>query len=320
MNVQQTECHTGISGLSWAAIFGGIFSSLGVGILLSLLGLGLGMALFQADTDTIANLGVGSIVWFIIGGTIAMFVCGWVAGQFANTHCLVRGGMHGFVAWGLSTVLGVILVSNGAGALVSGAGQLIGKTIEVAGQSMAAVAPDAADISKFVGNSQSKTLQTISKQVNGLLKQGQQQVQKGDAQANQALQAVLNPSSETRQDLMKAVSAYLNNDDQANTAQLRQTVIDQLVKNTDMTQDQALQVVNKWQSTYQEVTEQAQQKVQQAKQKAQDLAEKASSVLSGVAFSAFLTLLIGAIAAIVGGAMATAVRRKHAHHMHVHAG
>jgi hypothetical protein len=326
MNAYQAE-PARVTNLSWAAIFGGIVSSIGIGVLLSLLGLCLGFAYFEVDPDVMSNLTMGSVVWFIVGGTLSMFICGWVAGHLATTLSTCKGALHGLVAWGLATILGVFFVASGAGALVTGAGQLIGRTLEYAGKGAALVVPGAASMAAEVASKQGANLKQITKQVNTLLQAQQGNSQQNDKSQNnqqsqtnqsaqmtentqQAIDAIIHPTSQTQQQLMDAISNYLSNTDQANAANLRNQVIDLLTKNTQMNREQASQAVDQWQRAYQQATEKAQQMVQQARDKAAEAAEKTSNILSAASLAAFATLFIGMIAAILGAGLATGARRR----------
>lgn len=308
MNNEQTDycSSTANKTLLWSAVFGGVLSSVGVGILLSLLGFGL--ALFKADTDTLAMLGTGTVVWIVVSGLIAMFTCGWVASYCAKTCCLLRGSLHGLLAWALATVLGLAVINSGVGMLVSGAGQLIGKTLSVAGNSLSVEAQKALAGVGLVSEGQTKQLKDMMKQVGQLLKQEAQQ-KSGIASSDDVVDAVLNPNSEVSANIKTALQDYLSNTDQGRTDALRQAVVEQLVKHTRLNKEQAVQVVNQWQQRYQKATETLQRKAKEAQAKAKEMAEAASTQLSKAAFAAFFTLLLGALVAVAGAAVAVRGRR-----------
>ena len=301
--MMEAEEHSRHGKLRWAAVLGGVFGSMGIGVLLALLGLGLGLAVFKANASAVGALSIGSVIWFVISGVIAMFVCGWIAGIFARTRCLLKGILHGLLAWSLATLIGVAVVNTGVGVLVVGAGQVIGRTLSIAGQGFAAAVPKVAQGVNLIAQGQGKQIKSMGKQINQLLlnQTGGMNSPKGQVPSTDDwMNAVLNPQSELQGNIIQAFKAYIVNTDPSQQAKLRQAVVDQLTKNTNLTQDQAGQVVDKWQKQYQQLTQQLKAKAAQAKQKAQAAAEQASTQLSKAAFFSFFVLLLGACATVLG--------------------
>src|SRR5688572_12030017 len=64
------------SPIVWSAIVAGVFAALTIGSLLNLLGVGLGFTAFKVDTNTLAALGTGAIIWIIISTIISMAIGG----------------------------------------------------------------------------------------------------------------------------------------------------------------------------------------------------------------------------------------------------
>ncbi len=108
--------------ISWGSIMGGVVTVLSVSFLLSLIGTSIG--LFMLDpTDSEPFWGVGTSVgiWTLISLLISLAAGGFVAGKLA-----VRDGMiHGFLTWGSSLIVAVIL----GGMLVSSAAKLTGNIL-----------------------------------------------------------------------------------------------------------------------------------------------------------------------------------------------
>ena len=295
-------------GLSWGAVFGGVISSTAAGVLLSLLGTSLGLAIFKADPDSLMVLGLKSMIWFVVSGTIAMFICGWISSYFARTSSPLKGALHGLVAWSLATLLGLFIVGSGLGALVSGAGQLIGETLTISGQAMSEAGPK---ILQAAGGGATSLIKSQQEEIKSMLEPVKKTIQDGantgKKSASDTMDALLNPSSQASNKLSEAVKDYFGASSDEKKEQLRQAVINQLAENTNLTTDQAAKVVDQWKERYDKATEKLKEKVQQAKEKAQEVAEDASTQLSKAAFAAFLTLLIGASASVAGAYMA--VRR-----------
>ncbi|AGC42640.1 hypothetical protein MYSTI_01292 [Myxococcus stipitatus DSM 14675] len=97
--------------LSWGAILGGTIVALGVLLLLYSLGLALGLSSVDpGNPDSARSAGIGTGIWSIIAPLIALFVGGFVAARTAGVLDKGGGAMHGAVMWGLTTLLGVLLV------------------------------------------------------------------------------------------------------------------------------------------------------------------------------------------------------------------
>jgi len=308
--------------LLWSAIFGGVFSSMGLGILLSLFGLACGFSLFKANVDNMGTMAGVGLAWLIVSGMMAMFVCGWIAAYFARTSCFMKGALHGLVAWSLATVLGVLTIGMGAGSLVVGAGQLIGEGITLAGEGAAGLASPVAD---QLNQGESKQFKSIGEQISQLIGSDSNSNSNSNSSANSQspsrtqiqqpdqtrsrlsgddlVQQVINSKSEMSSDMLDAVQDYLSNDSEDKVDQLRQATVDLLVKNTSLDKNQASEIVDTWHERYQTMKE-------KIKKAAQAAAEKTGEVLAQIAIAAFFTLLLGVIATISGAVLAIVVKRR----------
>lgn len=90
------------SRLSWSAILAGVFAALVVQILLTMLGLGVGLLALD-QTTAASGMNWTAFVWWAISGIIAAFVGGMVAGGVDERD--YNGGMQGLAAWAVATVL-----------------------------------------------------------------------------------------------------------------------------------------------------------------------------------------------------------------------
>lgn len=70
---------------SWQAVLAGVVAALIVQVMLTMLGLGIGFLSVDAPTASTAPRGVSwaAFIYWAIGGIIAAFVGGWVAGAVA---------------------------------------------------------------------------------------------------------------------------------------------------------------------------------------------------------------------------------------------
>ncbi|MCK6551043.1 hypothetical protein L6R52_34720 [Myxococcota bacterium] len=139
--------------MRWAAIFGGAVAALGVWALLYALGLALGLsAVNPNDPSSLRSSGIFTGIWGLVAPLVALFVGGLVASRAAGVVQRTGGILHGFVMWGLTTVLGAWLLASLIGSVVGGVVG-IGKTAIQSGSEVASGAAaggvgqgDAADL------------------------------------------------------------------------------------------------------------------------------------------------------------------------------
>lgn len=119
-------------GISWSAILAGVVVTLGVSLLLGLLGAGLGAGSVNPlqASNPFEGLGKGALIWMLISGIVAFFAGGWTAGFGSGGGTTRReSAIHGVVTWAVASILAVGLITGAAGSLLSGSAGLIGQTI-----------------------------------------------------------------------------------------------------------------------------------------------------------------------------------------------
>jgi MFS family permease len=95
--------------LRWSAVFAGGACSVGIWLLLELLGVGAGLyAHHTADsTGGMHAASVATRVWSLVAQVIALFIGGVVTGRFAQTYERRLAGLHGLVMWALTSLVGM---------------------------------------------------------------------------------------------------------------------------------------------------------------------------------------------------------------------
>jgi len=136
------------SAVSWAAIFAGAFGAVAVSIILIELGLGLGFSSTSAWPNSGASLGTLGIaggVWLILVQWIASAVGGYLAGRLRTKwtglhtdEVFFRDTAHGFLAWSLGTVVGVMLIAIGSATVINATSRVAGGAAQGAAQGAAA--------------------------------------------------------------------------------------------------------------------------------------------------------------------------------------
>jgi len=117
--------------LSWGAIFAGLFVAVGLHLVLSLLGIAIGLSAWSPATPGGADAGdiaTGVGIWAAVSALIALFAGGATTGRLAGILRRKDGALHGVVLWALTTVTTLWLMVSGAGFLLGGAFDVVGRT------------------------------------------------------------------------------------------------------------------------------------------------------------------------------------------------
>ena len=264
-----------VSHVSWGAILAGVTGALVTQMILSLLGLGLGLATInptQDGTPSASTLSIGASVWWIGSGIVASAIGGFLAGRLSGRR-RATAGYHGLVSWAVSTLVVAFLLSSAAGSILSGA---VGTASSVLGGAEQAIGGAV----QLATRTAVPALQNGSDPLGAIL--GQIKSATGD-QDPAALRA----------EAADAVRSALTGD-AANQQQALDHASELLAKARNIPVDEAKQQIAQLRTQYQ-------QTVAAAKQKAEAVAEAAARATSYTAFVAAIALLLGAVAAFIGG-------------------
>ncbi|HWE75839.1 MAG TPA: hypothetical protein VG328_21950 [Stellaceae bacterium] len=136
-----------VSAVSWAAVFAGALGAVAITVILVELGIGLGFASISPWTNSgasLATLGVMGGVWLVLAQWISAAVGGYLAGRLRTKWTSVhtdevffRDTAHGFLAWALGTVIGVLLIAAGGATAINASSRVAGGAAAGAGQGAA---------------------------------------------------------------------------------------------------------------------------------------------------------------------------------------
>ena len=268
--------------ISWSAIFAGVVLALAIQILLSLLGAGIGLGTVNVaanSTPSASSFGIGAGIWWVISSCVALFAGGYAAAWLAGNEIRFDGFMHGIVTWGIASIVTIYLLTSAIGGLIGGGFSAISGAASAAGGGIKSVA---APVANSVGLSPDMIQQ-----------QAQTYLQPADA----------NPATMTPQDAQKQIASNLVTYEQggADAPAAKERIIDITAAQMKISRADAAK-------KFDDAQAKIQQTINQAKQKAADAADAASSAASKTSFGIFVDLLLGAIAAAVGGLVA--IRRR----------
>jgi hypothetical protein len=299
--------------ISWGAIIAGLVVALVVQLALSLLGLGIGIGTIDPveEQNPAAGLGTGALIWWIVSMLISLFIGGWVAGRLAGMPTTFDSILHGVITWSLFTLLSFYLLTTAVGRVISGVGGLVGQTLSLAGQGLAAVAPEAADAIQGELQSRNIDMQTVKQEALLLLRQsGKEELQPEavEQQAQSAGSSVQKAAGAAASDPQDAGSTFdavfdrlYGQGQEIASAVDREAAINIVMERTGKSRAEATETVDSWIQTYEQAKSQYKETRAQVSQKAQQVGGDIASAVSKAAIYSFFGLLLGAIAAGIGG-------------------
>jgi hypothetical protein len=266
----------------WSAVLAGVACSVGLWMLLQILGTGIGLAAIDVDdAGSLRGVGIGTTVWSLITPLIAMFCGGLLTGRLTQTYERKLGGAHGLVMWAITSVLGLCVTIWMMTMLATGVARAGGAAAHAAGGALSQAAdriqPD--DAMNALGVGADDMLGPI----------------------NQRLTAQGKPSITAAQ--LRAATRGMARDAARNGNIDRDRLIDQLAANTQLSRADATDVANQIQARMNEVGSRTRDLGQRAEHAALNAADATGKALTTVGLALLLSL-----AAAVGGAM-LAVRR-----------
>ncbi|GAN77322.1 hypothetical protein [Acidisphaera rubrifaciens] len=267
--------------VSWPAIFAGVVLAVAVEAALGMLGAGIGLGLAApAQNPDAATLGTGGAIWALASTVIALLAGSYAAARLAGIPTRFDGVLHGLVIWAVTLLFTAWLLTSAIGGVVGGAFSLLGHTLSsagaTAGSAVSAVLPH--DAASALPNAHA-----LEQQADRLL----------------AAPTPQDPAAMSHADAVKAIGEALPDlmagGDRAQAARQRITAV--IAAQAHISQQEAQARLN---AAEQKLTAMK----DQAAATARHAADRVASTASQASFLAFAGLLIGALAAALGGAMA----------------
>jgi hypothetical protein len=256
--------------ISWGALFGGVVLAMAVQILLSVLGVGIGLTTVDpasSGSPSASSFGIGAGIWWTVSNLVALFVGGYVAARLAGVFQRGDGILHGLITWGFTLLLTFYLLTTAVGGVLGGAFSAIQGAASGAAQT--ATNPAAQQMAGALGLSPDQLTQRMDQMIAGQTNASPEQVAQAREQLAGLVPQLLQGGEPARQAREQATQIV---------AQVRGVPPEQVRAEVDRT-------------------------LQQAQQQTAQAADKAANVASKGAIMAFIALLLGAAAAAWGGAV-----------------
>jgi hypothetical protein len=275
--IHSTEVReTRVSRVSWAAVFGGTLIMLITLMLLSLLGIGIGIGTINPmeESQPFQGIGTGALIWWVITNIIAVFTGAFAAAKLTNLSYKYSGALHGILTWSLYTLISFVLMTSAVGAIISGVGGAVSKSLSAVGKGVSEIS-------------------TLADQVN-------------TDRINRLIQEAVAPdegmgggSQEFDIDLMAVVEEVFIENGQLNTDINREEVQQAVADNSTLSPADAERAADVIIQEY----EQMEPKFQQLKQRAVETGQQVTETVSRAAIWAFVALVLGVITAAFGGSL-----------------
>ena len=174
--------------ISWGAVLGGTLMVVAVQLLLSMLGLGLGLTTIDpaqgaAGTPEATTMGTTAAVWWAVSYLVALIVGGYVAARLAGAFEKTDGVLHGLLTWALALVVSFWLLTSAIGSVIGGAFNAVGNAVSGISSTVADAVPQVADASGL-------SAEQIQQRVQNLMRPADQTGQSPEAAQNELVSLV----------------------------------------------------------------------------------------------------------------------------------
>jgi len=128
-----TNQHTVVSGgdteaiqmkdrVRWGPILAGVLTTIASMIILTVLGLAIGLSAFEPNDLGEGEVSTAAAVWGAASALISFFLGGWVAAKASAVAGAPSGGLNGFIVGAAAIVLLLWMISSGLGNLFGSVG------------------------------------------------------------------------------------------------------------------------------------------------------------------------------------------------------
>jgi len=261
---------------SVGALLTGAVVAVTIGIALNTLGLAVGAGLVDAaqrDTPSATTMTVGAGAWLLASNLIGLFVGGLVAARLSGTTCRVDASYHGLGVWGVAFLFAIMVMGNVGAGIANRAANAVGSVVGGTAQAVGGAAGGVA---------------------------GEVDPSAAIERARLALTAPSNPTSMTTEqrgaEIASLVGARIT---QGNLSDADRQRLSRLVAaEAGIPEAEAAQRI-------QATEAEAQRLAREAEQKAREAADAAATATATSAMWFFATMLLGALAAIIGARTGT---------------
>lgn len=302
----------------WGAIFAGAVYALALYVLLSLVGIGLGLSIFEPTDGTPMNGALTTTgIWQFVSQLVALGVGGYTAGRLAGVLHPMGSMLHGACVWAVTTLAAVWLASSAVTSLTNMAGSALGALGSGAAGAAQAVLPDDFSLPNLsVG---SVSMDDLPEGVQRTLRQNGLTPETFQAEAREAFRAVISQQEQANlrdaattaaQDMIASPGDIGRDADQfvarvfgaggILSEEDRAEALTVMENRFGLTPAQAEEYVDYVQTRAERLQTDAQLAVEQAQTQAVQAADAAADATATAAWLAALASLLGLVSAVGG--------------------
>jgi hypothetical protein len=264
--------------VSWGGVLAGVVVALVVQLLINMLGIGIGVATLDPGTNdnpTAATFSIAAGVWYVVAGIIAAYAGGYVAGRLSGRPVGSTAALHGLISWAVTTLLVFYLLTTAVGGIIGGVFSGISGVMGGLGRTAASAAQVAAPSLANATDPFGAIERELREAAGG------------------------NDPAALRDAAVSAVRAALTGD-QAQAQDARERAAQALGRAQNISIEDARSKVAQYEQQYRGSAD-------QAKQRAIEAAQTTAKVVSRGALLGVFALVLGAVAAWLGGRSGTVI-------------
>lgn len=106
----------------WGPILAGVLTTIASMIILTVLGLAIGLSAFEPNDVGEGDVSTAAAIWGALTALISFFLGGWVAAKSSAVAGAPSGGLNGFIVGAATIVLILWMISTGLGNLLGSLG------------------------------------------------------------------------------------------------------------------------------------------------------------------------------------------------------
>ncbi len=112
-----------INSVSWGAILAGVAVALVTHLILSMIGIGIGLSTLDpgtADNPSATTASISAAIWWGLSGIIAAFLGGLTAGRLSGAPKETTAAWNGLTSWAVTTIVVFYLLTTTLGSILGG--------------------------------------------------------------------------------------------------------------------------------------------------------------------------------------------------------
>ncbi len=291
--------------ISWAAVFAGMITAIAIQLGLAQLCIAVGLAMYTPfdPGEPTARIAMGTIIAWVVCALLGLFAGGWVAGRLAHYQSQVTAGLHGVLVWATGAVVASVMLATSLGMIASGTAKVAGESVKAVASGVQAAGSTAASGVAAIAAPSWDAVRT--------------QVQDGASRlANAAQDGAKSDTRYADQSRMMDLFGkfFTTAPDQRLNAADKEELTTLVSSQLGISREAAVKTMDQWQRSWEGAVAKYEAVKEDAKQKAKEAAITAKEFTASAAGASFGLMLVGLIAAALGGVLGSSCFRRDEYH------